>query len=205
MKDKQRRTLRTFMSAFTAAVQRRHFWNVLPWDPASVLLLYNQHAATYKQLLVYYRRHRLHLTPEGLLPPATTGEGATGEGAPGLLPGRTLLQDLLCAAIHSRAAYGCVAVMLRGYCCMDARKRVVIVVAGMQHVKHCFVRYAMAAGHVRSLTSFLLMKTMTHIHFDAAGGVSAEANNEAVAAMAGIQVGCLPACKWNTRRAFDFA
>lgn len=59
-----------------------------------------------------------------------------------------------------------------------------------QRILHCIpiFRYAMAAGHVRSLTSFLLMKTMTHIHFDAAGGVSAEANNEAVAAMAGIQV-----------------
>lgn len=48
----------------------------------------------------------------------------------------------------------------------------------------------MAAGHVSSLTNFLLMKTVTQIHFDPAGGVSAEANNEAVAAMAGIQV-CL--------------
>lgn len=114
MKDKQRRTLRAFMSAFTAAVQRRHLWNVLPWDPASVVLLYNQHAAIYKELLLYYRRNRLYLTPEGLLPPPAAGGapgGAPGggqEGAPGVIPGRTLLQDLLCAAIHSRAAYGCV-------------------------------------------------------------------------------------------------
>ncbi len=180
MRDKQRKTIKAFMSAFTAAVQRRHLWNVLPWDPASVFVLYNQHAAIYKDLLVYYRRNRLQLTPEGLLPPdmtvvigtggggvqphnnggvrggtsdsqslhassslssssaaaavsipggardgthaavaaATAGGGPPGTApppppeAPGVLKGHTLLQDLLCAAIHSRAAYGYVVLLV---------------------------------------------------------------------------------------------
>lgn len=55
-RDKQWRTLRAFMGAFSAAIGRRHLWNVLPWDPASAFVLYGEHAATYRQLLAYYRR-----------------------------------------------------------------------------------------------------------------------------------------------------
>lgn len=76
--------------------------------------------------------------------------------------GRTLLQDLLCAAMHSRAAYG----------------------------------YAMAAGHISSVSSYIRLKALAPFTFDAVTGVSAEANVEAVAAMTGIEPADVLQAEW---------
>lgn len=72
------------------------------------------------------------------------------------------LQDLLCAATHSRAAYG----------------------------------FPAAEGLMGSVADFVRLQTLQPLSFDAVGGVSAEANNESVAALAGLDPADILMSEW---------
>lgn len=76
---------------------------------------------------------------------------------------QALARELMCAAVHSRAAYG----------------------------------HAMAAGHLASLLDFALLQTVHQLRFDPVGGASSEANNQAVAALAGIPVEDIKLAEWH--------
>lgn len=57
--------------------------------------------------------------------------------------------------------------------------------------------FAMQAGHLASVFNFALMHTLHQISFDPASGASAEANNCAVAALAGLSQEDLLMAEWN--------
>ena len=133
---------------------RRKLWSLVPWDPSALYLLYRSHQAVYRSLRGQAPRRRL-FAPADPAPPSQLREGRTllqvwvcgwgwvwGERCGGACTKMTLsesrcrpptphtclpaLQDMLCAAAHSRAAYG----------------------------------YAMAAGHVSSVLSYIRLHTL---------------------------------------------
>lgn len=55
----------------------------------------------------------------------------------------------------------------------------------------------MAAGHLASLFNFALLATLHQFHFDPVGGASGQANNDAVAALAGIPLEDLKLAEWH--------
>ena len=133
------KAIRGFIKLVLDLLQRRQLLYLVPWDPTAPMALSRIHTAAYRTLRSQAAERRLFAGDEESPPSA-------------LRPGRTLLQDLLCAALHSRASYG----------------------------------FAMAAGHVSSVEAYIKLQTLQSLTFNAASGASVAANNEAVAALAGI-------------------
>ncbi|KAK9827419.1 hypothetical protein WJX74_000870 [Apatococcus lobatus] len=151
--ERQRSMVRIFINMLISMVKRRQLWNVLPLDPGAWFVLYREHTAGVQKAIASQLGNPID--PDALSK-SPWAEG-TGREEP------SLVRQLLCAAVHSRAAYG----------------------------------YAMAAGHMSSLLKFALMYTVHNLSFNAAGGASGEANNEAIAALAGISSGCLIMSEWH--------
>lgn len=144
------KALKRFLAMVFGLLERRKWWTLAP-DPAGLYTVYQRHQRLYATLQVQAYERRLFTTedeaPASVLHPAG---------------GRTLLQDMLCAAMHARAAYG----------------------------------YAMAAGHIASVGSYIKHKAFAPFSFDAVAGVSAEANVEAVAEMTGIEPADVLQAEW---------
>ena len=139
--EAKNKALRGFITMILDLLARRKVWNLLPWDPAALFFLLKTHQEVYKQLQTQaYQRQIFSADTDS--PPSVLHPDGSG----------TLLQDLLCAAVHSRAAYG----------------------------------FAMAAGHITSVASYIKLQTVQPLSFNAVAGASIEANNEAVAALAGV-------------------
>ncbi|KAA6423739.1 MAG: hypothetical protein FRX49_06310, partial [Trebouxia sp. A1-2] len=149
--ERRKSVVRIFVGMFAGCIKRHQIWNVVPWDPGAWWVMYNQHQAALLELQQNNMHNQIDLKAlsepvDQSQPNAADKLSEDDEQRP------TLVRELLCAAIHSRAAYG----------------------------------YAMAAGHMSNLLNFALMHTVHQISFDAAGGASAEANNLAVAQLAGL-------------------
>ncbi|BDA50637.1 probable Sn1-specific diacylglycerol lipase alpha at N-terminal half [Coccomyxa sp. Obi] len=157
--EKRKAAVMKLVGMLTSMFRRRHFYEVLPMDPVAWPLLLAAHREALRtsmaELAVLHR-----VDASTMLPPAAKEHASTGEQD---VPHMSLLQVLLCGAMHSRAAYG----------------------------------YAMAAGHLSSLLNFALLQTVHQFDFCAAGGASGEANNEAVAKLAGVRPGHLLMAEWN--------
>ena len=80
----------------------------------------------------------------------------------------TLLQDLITAAAHARAAYGYA--MATGHVSSVA----------------AYIKLQCVCRRIQRLLSISMHRTWQKLSFDVAGGASIEANNQAVAAMTGI-------------------
>ncbi|KAL4425884.1 hypothetical protein ABPG75_009900 [Micractinium tetrahymenae] len=91
--EAKRQAIKGFVSLVLDLLSRRQVWTIVPWDPAAIFLLYQKHQKVYEELQAQAIERRL-FTADQPAPPSQLREG------------RTLLQDLLCAAMHSRAAYG---------------------------------------------------------------------------------------------------
>lgn len=89
----QQRAIKAFLGLVLDLLSRRQLFNIMPWDPAALYILFQGHQETYRQLQAQAFSRRL-FTPDAPAPPSL------------LRPDGTLVQDLLCAAVHSRAAYG---------------------------------------------------------------------------------------------------
>lgn len=144
--DSASRALRTFLKLLVDAVSKKKFWDMIPWDPGAYYVLQQKHKEEYKELL---RRARENSLVWDSMSPLLHEHG-------------TLLQDLLCSAIHSRAAYG----------------------------------FAMQAGHIKDISSYIRLHTLQPLRFDAVGGVSQEANNEAISELTGIPVEHIVQSNW---------
>jgi len=166
--EAKNKALRGFMVMVLDLLSRRKVWTLVPWDPSALFFLYRKHQEIYQELQTQASQRQIFAadttpppsmlhqkqllkeqenlgTSTGNIPINDTNEHQEVGTA-------TLLQDLLCAAMHSRAAYG----------------------------------FAMAAGHITSVTSYIKLHTVQPLTFNAVAGASIEANNEAVAALAGI-------------------
>lgn len=205
---------------------RRQLWTLVPWDPAAVFLLARKHQRVYQELQAQAQARRLFTADQEAPPSqlhegrtllqvrraARAGAGMAGlsscapcsaceclalsNPAPAPPPPPVPPQDLLCAAMHSRAAYG------------------FPLAAGYMADVGCAVRGAawpcpgppLQRRHAPSIPpslhpfpaphptpgcrrSYIKLQTLQPLTFDAVGGVSAEANNEAVAALAGLDLG----------------
>ncbi|KAL0036871.1 hypothetical protein WJX77_003190 [Trebouxia sp. C0004] len=149
--ERRKSVVRIFVGMFAGCIKRHQIWNVVPWDPGAWWVMYNQHQAALLELQQNNMHHQIDL--KALSEPVDQSQpNAADKLCEDDEQRPTLVRELLCAAIHSRAAYG----------------------------------YAMAAGHMSNLVNFALMHTVHQISFDAAGGASAEANNLAVAQLAGL-------------------
>jgi hypothetical protein len=156
--EAKNKAIRGFVTMILDLLSRRNVWTLVPWDPSALFFLYKKHQEIYQQLQQQASQRQifaadsipppsmLHRRSQ-LLPLENNTKNIENEGGTA-----TLLQDLLCAAMHSRAAYG----------------------------------FAMAAGHITSVTSYIKLQTVQPLTFNAVAGASIEANNEAVAALAGI-------------------
>ncbi|KAK9824447.1 hypothetical protein WJX72_010311 [[Myrmecia] bisecta] len=140
--DKRKSVFKIFINMFTESIKRHTLWNLMPLDPAAWYVVYNQHQVDFKQMEAAQRAKQREVSEADR---------------------QQLSRELLCAAMHSRAAYG----------------------------------YAMKAGHLASIYSFAVMQTVAQLSFDAAGGASGEANNDAVTMLAGIQPGHIIMSEWN--------
>ena len=93
--EAKNKAIRGFMSMVLDLLSRRRVWTLVPWDPAALFVLYRRHREIYQQLQTQAYQRQIfsgeNEPPVALLHPDGSG---------------TLLQDLLCAAVHSRAAYG---------------------------------------------------------------------------------------------------
>lgn len=123
--ESNRKALREFLKLAVEVMSQERFWKTLPWDPAALYFLSKQHALEYENFLLARRRVELDAK---------------------------LLKELLCAATHSRAAYG----------------------------------FAMADGHVSSVSSYIKLQTVQPLRFDVVGGVSQQANEEAIRKLTGV-------------------
>jgi hypothetical protein len=178
--EAKNKALRGFITMVLDLLSRRKVWTLVPWDPSALFFLYKKHQEIYQELQTQasqrqifaadtppppsmLHQHQITQTEQNTtsisnssLPLNNNGETSRGnkeESKEEVQVGTaTLLQDLLCAAMHSRAAYG----------------------------------FAMAAGHITSVTSYIKLQTVQPLTFNAVAGASIEANNEAVAALAGI-------------------
>lgn len=56
--------------------------------------------------------------------------------------------------------------------------------------------FAMQAGHIKSVSSYIRLHTLQPLRFDVVGGVSQEANNEAISELTGIAVGDIKQSNW---------
>ncbi|KFM27528.1 Sn1-specific diacylglycerol lipase beta [Auxenochlorella protothecoides] len=148
----QRRAIKGFLKMVYDLLERRRWWSLAPWDPSALYQVYQKHQQVYATLQVQAYERRLFTAEDEAPLSALQSEG-----------GRTLLQDLLCAGMHSRAAYG----------------------------------YAMAAGHISTVTGYIKLKTLAPFTFDAVGGVSVEANNDSVAELTGIDPGDILLAEWS--------
>ena len=123
--ESNRRALREFLKLAVEVMSRERFWKTLPWDPAALYFLSKKHALEYENFLMSRRCVEIDAK---------------------------LLKELLCAATHSRAAYG----------------------------------FAMADGHVSSVSSYIKLHTVQPLRFDVVGGVSEQANEEAIRKLTGV-------------------
>eukprot|EP00889_Picochlorum_renovo_P007501 jgi/Picre1/34531/NNA_001999.t1 len=144
--DSASRALRTFLKLLVDAVSKKKFWDLIPWDPGAYYVLQQKHKDEYSELLNHAKENSLVWDT---MPPLLHDHG-------------TLLQNLLCGAIHSRAAYG----------------------------------FAMQAGHIKDISSYIRLHTLQPLRFDAVGGVSQEANNEAISELTGIPVENIVQSNW---------
>ena len=87
------RAIRSFMNILIDLFSRRKFWQLVPWDPSVVFVLSQKHKEEYATLRNKAIPQQL-FSPEKVAPVSVLHEQGT------------LLQDLICSAIHSRAAYG---------------------------------------------------------------------------------------------------
>ncbi|PSC76092.1 Sn1-specific diacylglycerol lipase beta [Micractinium conductrix] len=137
--EAKRQAVKAFISMVLDLLSRRSLFTLVPWDPAALYFLWQKHQKVYQELQAQAFERKL-FTADQQAPPSQLREG------------RTLLQDLICAAMHARAAYG----------------------------------FPAAAGMMGSVGDYIRLQTIQPLTFDAVGGVSVEANNESVAALAGI-------------------
>ncbi len=144
--DSASRALRTFLKLLLDAVSKKKFWNMIPWDPGAYYVLQQKHKDEYKELLCRARENSV----------------VWENMSPLLHDHGTLLQNVLCGAIHSRAAYG----------------------------------FAMQAGHIKDISSYINLHTLQPLRFDAVGGVSQEANNEAISELTGISLENIVQSNW---------
>lgn len=56
--------------------------------------------------------------------------------------------------------------------------------------------FAMQAGHIKSVSSYIRLHTLQPLRFDVVGGVSQEANNEAISELTGIPAGEIKQSNW---------
>lgn len=75
-------------------LSRKNFWDIVPWDPSAIPVIQKQHQAAYLEYRQRAAKHCLLGSDDPTPAPSV------------LTPNGTLLQDLLTAAVHSRAAYG---------------------------------------------------------------------------------------------------
>lgn len=94
--EAQRRAIRAFLAMVVDLLSRRQLWVLLPWDPAALVLTYRQHQEDYSRLQEQAQ--------------ASARRAFCADAPPDPSPlrpdSRTLLQDVLCASMHARAAYG---------------------------------------------------------------------------------------------------
>lgn len=127
--ESNKRALRAFLKLILDVVSRKKFWEILPWDPGALYVVQKKHEEYYAAMKSSGDGRLVNMEVEG-----------------------TLLQSLICGAVHSRAAYG----------------------------------FAMQAGHIKSVSSYIRLHTVQPLRFDVVGGVSQEANNEAISELTGI-------------------
>jgi hypothetical protein len=135
--ESRAKALRTFTKLILDVVSKKKFWEMIPWDPGSFYVIQRKHSEEYAAM-----RDR------------AVGINMNERG--------TLLQDLICGAAHSRAAYG----------------------------------FAMQAGHIKNVSSYIKLHTLQPLRFDPIGGVSQEANNEAISELTGIAVENILQSNW---------
>jgi hypothetical protein len=161
----KRKAIQAFSGMILDLLSRRNLWTLVPWDPSAFYFLYKAHMAVYHELRRQAMSRRLFSgsgplscdDSQTFCPPSILHDDMDVNGG-------TLLQDLLIAATHSRAAYG----------------------------------FAMQAGHISSITSYIRLQTLQPLTFDAVAGVSIEANNEAVAALTGIPIDNILMSHWRS-------
>lgn len=87
------KAIRSFVNILIDLFSRRKFWQLVPWDPSVVFILSQKHKEEYATLRNKAIPKQI-FSPEKVAPMSILHEQGT------------LLQDLICSAIHSRAAYG---------------------------------------------------------------------------------------------------
>lgn len=92
--EAKKRAMKAFMSLVLDLLQRRRLWSIIPWDPSALLVLYRKHQQVYTELQAQAYERRL-FAADLAAPPSRLRPQQ-----------RTMLQDVLAAAMHSRAAYG---------------------------------------------------------------------------------------------------
>jgi hypothetical protein len=162
--EAKNKALRGFITMVLDLLSRRKVWTLVPWDPSALFFLYRKHQEIYQELQTQATQRQIFNFAADSIPPPSmlhqkqllvkdkNNDNNHHEEEEEIGTAKTLLQDLLCGAMHSRAAYG----------------------------------FAMAAGHITSVTSYIKLQTVQPFTFNAVTGASIEANNEAVAALAGI-------------------
>lgn len=68
-------------------------------------------------------------------------------------------------------------------------------ISGAVHSRAAY-GFAMQAGHIKSVSSYIRLHTLQPLQFDVVGGVSQEANNEAISELTGIPVGDILQSNW---------
>ncbi|KAK9788836.1 hypothetical protein WJX73_008421 [Symbiochloris irregularis] len=166
--DRRLGALRAFRAMLGNTLRRRTLWGMVPLDPAAWLVMLHAHS----QALQAQERGQMDGGGK-ILPLGLHHRDADNPSAPEH-------QDLFnqgCEPEHMHA-------LLRRLNCAAMHSRAAY-------------GYAMAAGHLSSLVNFALLQTVHQVSFNAAGGASGQANNEAVAALTGVPIGSLLMAEWH--------
>ena len=91
--ESKAKAYRAFIAILSDLLSRRKVWDLVPWDPSAFFVLQRQHKSEYDALREKAKDARIF--------------GADRDPPKSILHEEgTLLQDLICSAVHSRAAYG---------------------------------------------------------------------------------------------------
>jgi hypothetical protein len=165
----KKRAVKAFIALVLEMVSRRQIWTLFPWDPSALYFLAAKHRDIYKKLQEQAQDRRLFRPGDPVPPSPLHFRVSDAKGANGSQQPPLHEERTLLDDIRTAAVHSRAA-----------------------------YGFAMLAGHVESVASFLRMQAFGPLTFDAAGGASAEANLEALVEMAKVRPNDVLFAEWRT-------
>mmetsp|Transcript_1514 Transcript_1514/g.4497 ORF Transcript_1514/g.4497 Transcript_1514/m.4497 type:complete len:838 (-) Transcript_1514:371-2884(-) len=177
--EKRKAVVKLFMGMITATIKRNQVWNLIPLDPVAWLVMWNEHQTAFRDLVNENMQYQL--TQEALNEVANPrSDNMPPSQSQRLSPMVTnVIQEGSSVSIESTSGSH------EQSPCRDTSLLKTLLAAAM-HSRAAY-GYAMQAGHLNSVFNYALLHTVHALSFDAAGGASGAANNQALHLLAGVR------------------